>query len=151
MFAAGAFASEPDGFVNEVAEYHAVFSHETAHLAEIPAERAAELAAWLGGRIERRLAIPDLGGAGLRFAGGRMLVIDERPVAALMYTRERGLPVAICIGQLEGGDWPPRVEKRGRLSVASWSEDGYAYSVVGELDPQAARDLADRAAEQLKG
>jgi len=151
MFAAGGFASERDGFVDEVAEYHAVFSHETAHLAEIPAERSGELAAWLGGRIERRLAIPDLSGAGLRFAGGRMLVIDQRPVAELVYTRERGLPVAICIGQLEGGPWPLRIEKRGRLRVASWSDDGYAYSVVGELDAPTARDLADRAAEQLKG
>ncbi len=151
LFAAGGLASERDLYVRELAEYHAVFSHEADHLVEVPAERSADLAAWLGGRLERHLAIPDLSGVGLHFAGGRMLVIDEQPVAQLMYTRERGLPVAICVGQLEGGRWPLRIDKLGPLRVASWSDDGYAYSVVGELDAMTARDLADRAAEQLKG
>jgi anti-sigma factor RsiW len=146
------FGGQPNSnLVNEIAEYHAVFSHETDHLVEVPAARSDELMRWLGSRIQRRLVAPDLASAGLHFAGGRMLVIDERPVAQLMYTRDRGLPIAVCIGLTDGDASQIRVERRGALRLASWSDGRYGYVVVGELDRDAVRDLAERVKEQLKG
>jgi anti-sigma factor RsiW len=149
VFVTGGFRSDVDKLVDELAEYHAVFSRETDHLTEIPAARADEIANWLGARLQRRLVIPDLSGAGLQFAGGRMLVVDARPVAALLYTRARGLPVAVCVARLDGGPSAVQVSKEGQQRIAVWQDGTYAYVVVGELDNMTARDIADRAAAKL--
>jgi anti-sigma factor RsiW len=151
MFAAGGFESERDTLISEIAEYHALFARETDHLVEIPAARAEEISSWFGRLLERRLPIPDLSAVGLHFAGGRMFAVDGRPVAQLMYTRDRGLPVAVCLARLEGNPSPVRLDQEGRQRVASWQDGGYGYFVVGEMDSMSARDIADRAAAQLKG
>jgi anti-sigma factor RsiW len=136
--------------IDEIAEYHAIYSRESAHLAEVPAARAEELASWLGERLQRRLDIPDLAADGLRFAGGRMLVIDGEPVAQFMYTRAHGLPVAVCIARMEGAPRPLTMARRGALRVAAWRQDGYAYVVVGEMPAEFARAVAERVRAQLR-
>jgi len=140
-----------EAMIDEVAEYHAVYSRETVHLVEVPAAQTEHLRAWLGHRIERRLDIPDLAVAGLNFVGGRMLVIGGKPAANLIYTRDRGAPVALCVVQSEGPAEELRVERRGGLRVAIWQDGHYAYLIVGDLDPGMARGIAERAAEQIKG
>lgn len=135
--------------INEIAEYHTVYSQESGHLVETPAAQAQEFVAWLDKRLHRHLEIPDLSADGLRFAGGRMLVVDGRPVAQIMYTRAHGLPVALCISQLEGGSRPLQVERHDDLRVAAWQRDGYAYVVVGEMPADLAREIAEHARAQL--
>jgi anti-sigma factor RsiW len=147
----GVHQSDLSQLVDEIAEYHAVFSHETAHLAEVPADRAQELAQWLGERLQRHLEIPELSAAGLRFAGGRMLVVDGAPVAQLMYTRPMAPPIAVCLGQMEGPPQPLAVLRRGPLRLAVWQEHGYAFLVVGEMSADLARDLAGRVKAQMRG
>src|SRR5205807_886539 len=49
-----------DDLVDEVASYHQIYSRETRHLVEVPADQADHLAAWLGKRLERKLVVPDL-------------------------------------------------------------------------------------------
>jgi anti-sigma factor RsiW len=136
--------------VKELASYHPVYSRETKHLVEVPAAESDHLKAWLGQRLQRNLAIPDLSAAGLHFAGGRMVVAEGRPVAQLIYTREGGLPVALCIARSEGEPSPISVARRDALRVASWGDAAYAYVVVGELDDARAHALALAAAAQLK-
>lgn len=147
-YAAGA-RGVPDDFLADVAEYHRFYSRETIHLAEVPAERADEIARWLGGHLGLVLTAPDLSAQGLRFAGGRMLVSDGHPVADLLYTRADGLPVALCI---RGGGRAAReltVTTRDGLRLASWDAGGYSFAVVGEMSAVEARTLAARAASQL--
>ena len=144
-------ASELDHLLDEVAEYHVVYSRETTHLVEIPAERSDELKRWLGHRLERRLDIPDLVPAGLHFAGGRMLVVDGKPMADLLYTRDRGAPVALCIVQSNAPADDIHVERRHGQRIAVWHDGSYAYFIVGDLDPGMARGIAERVAEQIRG
>jgi len=141
--------SERADLVDEIAGYHQVYSRETAHLVEVPASQAEQLTAWLGERLDREIKVPDLADAGLHFAGGRMLVINDRPVAELMYTRARGLPIAVCVTQIEGKPWSMDVEQHDALRVASWAKDAYAYVVVGEIGDEQARDLAWRVKAQI--
>jgi anti-sigma factor RsiW len=137
-------------FLAEVAEYHEIYSRETRHLVEVPAEQVEHLRAWLGQRLARNLDVPDLTAAGLRFAGARMLIINERPVAQLMYTREKGLPIGLCLTQVTGNPSSISVERRGAMQLASWEDGYYGYVVVGDMDAADARDIAERARLQLK-
>jgi anti-sigma factor RsiW len=145
----GRAPSERADLLEEAAGYHEVYSRETAHLVEVPADQAGQLTAWLGERLDREIKVPDLADVGLHFAGGRMLVVNDRPVAELMYTREEGLPIAICVARIEGKPWLMGVEQHDALRIASWAKDGYAYLVVGELDEATAKDVAWRVKAQI--
>jgi anti-sigma factor RsiW len=146
----GGASSERADLIDEVASYHQIYSRETKHLVEVSADQADQLTEWLGERLDRKLAAPDLAAAGLHFAGGRLLVVNDRPVAELMYTRDDGLPIGVCVTQMPGDSSPLRVEQRGRERLASWVGGGYAYVVVGEIDDPTARDIARRVAIQIK-
>lgn len=145
-------SSDPGGLVDEVAEYHRVFARETKHLVEVPASRSAELLDWLDQRIGRKFAIPDLSRTGWIFAGGRMLVVEGRPVAQLLYTRQGDMPLGVCIARSRDADrrTPVRRDSRDGLETASWQEDGYAYVVVGLPPDGHASDLVGRVADALR-
>lgn len=135
-------------FLDEVAEYHAVFSRETTHLVEVPATEINELQAWLGERIGRKLAVPDLSVSGLRFAGGRMLVIDSAPVAELVYTRADGPPIALCIGGRQSKPAPIQHDRRGTMHLAYWTEGAHTFAVVGQADASRLLDYARQVKDQ---
>ncbi len=146
----GLLQSDRDRMLSDVAEYHAVYSRETVHLVEVPASQSDHLKMWLGKRVNRNLVIPDFKEAGLTFAGGRMVVVDGRPVAELMYTREKGLPIAFCVLNAQGNTPSPIVEaRRGALSMATWDDPSHAYVVVGEAPSELIRTLATSAQKQL--
>jgi anti-sigma factor RsiW len=141
--------SEREQLVDEIAEYHSVQSKETKHLVEVPPSEAADLTTWLGRRLERHLEVPDLSGSGLQFAGGRMLVINYKPVAEFLYTRPNAPPVALCIARTGTESADVRVERREDLHLASWQEGGYTYVIAGILSPAGAQAVAERAKTQL--
>jgi anti-sigma factor RsiW len=136
--------------INEVASYHQFHSREKRHLVEVPADQIEEMMAWMGGHLGRAIDVPDLRAAGLHFAGGRMFVVNNRPVAELMYTRDRALPVGICLTRMDGDPAPLSIEQHGAERVASWITGGYAYVVVGDIDHPTAENLAARVAAQLE-
>jgi anti-sigma factor RsiW len=146
-------APRPPSFVDDVAEYHEVFSRETTHLAELPAAQSDEINRWLGGHLERKVVAPDLSSEGLSFAGARMWISEGAPVADLLYTRALGLPVALCIVRANdtAAATPIRLDRRGMLEVASWRRDGYDFAIVGELSPAEVHVLADKAEAQTRG
>jgi anti-sigma factor RsiW len=135
--------------LTEIAEYHSIYSRETVHLVEVPAAQSDHLKAWLGKRVNRTLVIPDFKDAGLTFAGGRMVVLDGAPVAELMYTREKGLPIAFCILSHGGKQTAIQIEQRGDIHLANWDDGSHSYVVVGEASSDTIRGLADMAKKQL--
>jgi anti-sigma factor RsiW len=147
----GRVPSERAELIAEVASDHQIYSRETKHLVEVPADQVEHLKAWLGQRLDHKLEVPDLATAGLRFAGGRMLVVNDRPVAELMYTRENGLPIGIYVTQMAGDTAPISIDQRGLARLASWIAGGYAYVVAGEIDAPTAEDIARRVAGQTNG
>ena len=135
--------------LSQVAAYHSIYSRETVHLVEVPATQEAHLKAWLGKRVNGTLIIPDFKQAGLTFAGGRLVVLDGEPVAELMYTREKGLPIAFCVLSHPGKADAVTVEQRGDLNLATWDDGSHSYVVVGDADANTIRGLATMARRQL--
>jgi len=153
-YAAGAFwpdliESRRDRMLDEVAEYHSIYSRETVHLVEVPATQEDHLKAWLGKRVNASLVIPNFNQDGLTFAGGRLVVLDGEPVAELMYTRPTGLPIAFCVLYHVGQPSTISIERRGNLNLATWNDGSHSYFVVGEADPATIQGLATSARKQL--
>jgi len=143
-------ASETASLLEEIASYHLVYGRETEHLVEVPASRREHLSAWLGQRLGRRLAIPELSTARLTFAGGRMLVVDGKPVAQLMYTRAGTFPLGVCVTASSRPAVPVQVERRNGLDLAWWRDGAYVYVIVGTVPEAEARNLADQVAAQMR-
>ena len=156
-FSAGIFIgrtqpmSELAELVEEVSSYHLVYARETDHLVEVPATRSSELSSWLAERLGRKLTIPDLSESGLRFAGGRMLVVNGRPVAQLLYSGAGEVPVGVCLTRSDGRDFGLRIEHRRGLNLSVWNEGGFTYLVVGAMSEERGRKLADSVAEAFRG
>ncbi len=151
FWATGRQSEEHAGLLDEIARYQKVYSRETVHLVEVPAAQLDHLKTWLGNRMDQHLVVPDLSAAGLRFAGGRMLVSGDKPMAQLMYTRDGGAPVALCIARMVGPPAPVRVEERSGLRLAIWQDGRFAYVLVGDLDSAEARRIAEAAEAQIQG
>ncbi len=141
LFEAGRGSLAPDGLdhvLQEVGEYHAVFAQETSHLVEVPATQLAEIRMWLGERVGFPLAVPDLRGDGLEFKGARLLVVDGRPVAQLMYTDAAGAPIALCAGSSQIPDSPNiHLASNGDTRLFGSAKAGRFFVVAGPSGRQA--------------
>jgi anti-sigma factor RsiW len=145
----GPIESRRDRMLDEVAQYHSIYSRETVHLVEVPATQEAHLKAWLGKRVNASLVIPNFNQDGLTFAGGRLVVLNGEPVAELMYTRPAGLPIAFCVLYHVGQPSTITVEQRGDLNLATWNDGAHSYFVVGAADQATIQGLATQARKQL--
>jgi anti-sigma factor RsiW len=147
-FAAGQVVSMPQSsphaqLMDEVSDYHRFFAADRQHLAEIPPERTDELVAWLAAvGLDAKPA--DLAPLGYAFAGGRMYVVDEQPIAEFFFTRPDHAPVGICVTKRKGEGEAVQFDRRDGLTLASWSAGDYTYVVVGTNGPPEAQKIIDR-------
>jgi anti-sigma factor RsiW len=137
-----AVADSREAMLDEIAAYHLVYARQTEHLAEVPAERREHIEAWFGSLLNRTLKIPDLSSQGLKFEGARLLAIDAHPVAQLLWSREGGDPVAICVTFGAPEKRPLDIEHHRGLNVGVWDDNGYTYVVVGALTEDSVRRIA---------
>jgi anti-sigma factor RsiW len=137
-----AVADSRGAMLDEIAAYHLVYARQTEHLAEVPAERREHIEAWLGSLLNRTLKVPDLSSQGLKFEGARLLAIDAHPVAQLLWSREGGDPVAICVTFGTPERKPLDIERHRGLNVGAWDENGYTYVVVGAITEDSVRRIA---------
>jgi anti-sigma factor RsiW len=142
--------SERQSLIDDIAEYHQIYSREHRHFLKVPANQVEEPMAWLRDHVGRNIEAPDLTAAGLRFAGGRMLVINGGKVAELMYGRDDGLLVAVCISRTPGDNAALNVKHLGLQRAASWISGGLIYVVVGEFDAPTAKTLAALVGAQIE-
>ena len=135
--------SERAALVDDITGYHNVYARETRHLVEIAADRQDELLVWMQDRIGSSFTIPDLQAVGLSFAGGRMLVINDRPVGQLMYLARDGAPAALCVTTSTADPKPVQIAAQKGLHYAIWDNDGYTYVVVGAATADRTREIAE--------
>ncbi|MBL1406549.1 MAG: hypothetical protein COC17_06390 [Hyphomicrobiales bacterium] len=89
--------SMEQNWINEIADYHAVYAKQKRHLVEVKASDKDHLTKWLSKSLEHDFNVPDFSAKGLTFEGARLLVVGGKPVAQLIYTLEGGEVVALCI------------------------------------------------------
>ncbi|MGI9435979.1 MAG: hypothetical protein ACR2Q4_14325 [Geminicoccaceae bacterium] len=124
---------------SQVAEYHQYFATQ-------PPRRWAEVSSKDQGAIKQYLA--DLGRdlgldrpvplpsaiteAGLKFVGGRTLVINGMPVAQLGYMDRQKRLLAFCFMRNPGGEIEPiRPSRTGDLRMLAWRDASFQYVVIG--------------------
>ena len=125
-----------------VVEYTELYSNETFAFDDSdPSLQVKKLSA-IGGRVRAILTPETLAVPGLRFKTAQLFFYDGAPLAEIVYVDAQGAPVLFCIINNGGADSQRRSERRGDLSLTSWSNDGRGYLVIGRLPEQKTADLA---------
>ncbi|HUC72024.1 MAG TPA: hypothetical protein VMS01_12600 [Stellaceae bacterium] len=86
--------------------------------------------------LTQQVRLPDLKPWGLNFRGARLVVVDGRPAAQLVYATENKAigPMALIIGSSKQPDIPPSFDRRQDVNMLYWRHQGRAYVLVGQAD-----------------
>ena len=125
-----------------VVEYTNLYTKETFDPlkpdAALQGKELSAVRAKVGGNLTpENVALP-----GLRFATAFMLSYRGSPLGVIAYVDPSGAPVLLCILASRAPDAPIRSERRGDLALASWSDDGRSYLVIGHMPEERAFSLA---------
>jgi anti-sigma factor RsiW len=140
-WALGLFRGKED-WRTAVAEYAQLYTNETfAPLKPDPALEAAELS-FVGAKVGADLTPENVALPGLRFTTAFMLSHAGHPLGVIAYVDPTGTPVLFCIHANHAPDAPLRSQRRGDLSLASWSRGGRGHLVIGHMPEERAVALA---------
>ena len=86
--------------------------------------------------LTQQVRLPDLKPWGLNFRGARLVVVDGRPAAQLVYTTDNKAigPLALIIGSTKQSDIPPTIDRRQDVNMLYWRHQGRAYVLAGHAD-----------------
>jgi anti-sigma factor RsiW len=149
LLAAGAAAWAASGLFGEredwrsaVVQYTNLYTNETfSPLNPDAALQAAELSA-VRARVGGNLTPENVALPGLRFTTAFRLSHGGHPLGVIAYVDPTGAPVLLCVLGNRAPDAPVRSQRRGDLSLASWSDDGRSYLVIGRIPEERAVALA---------
>ena len=132
-----------------VEDYTNLYSNETfSPLHPDAALAAVELSA-VGARVGAKLTPETIALPGLRFTVAFMLSYKGSPLAVIAYVDAQGAPVLLCIIDNHAPDAGMRSERRGELSLASWSRGGRGHLVIGRIPEDEAVKLAGMLEERI--
>jgi anti-sigma factor RsiW len=146
---------EPAGAANraqalsEIARSYKVFAVDGPRTVELGPDQRPLIERWFTRRLQHAVTMPDLSRHGLAFGGGRLMALEDGPVAlAVYYTAERK-PVGLCITPWLGGEVRPAIDTRGEARLVYWTSAGYLHVLIGETDPGFLMRLVDDAGQAL--
>jgi anti-sigma factor RsiW len=100
---------------------------------------------WFQGKIPFTFNLPELQNSEFTLVGGRVTYLAQAPGAHLIY-QIRKHQISVFIFQDRDFKMGPgsdkAVRKRRSFEVASWSQDGLRYFVIGDASPEDIRNLA---------
>jgi anti-sigma factor RsiW len=153
-----AISASTNSWLDNVAEYHKLFvSAGENSFADIPANGdGGELIQKISQRTAQPgVRVPNLKPWGLVFQGARVVVIEGRPAAQLVYTADNEAvgsaigPLTVVIGSSKRADIAPTFDRRQDTNVLYWRRKGHAYAIVGQAEPGYMWNLVNDIAYQL--
>jgi anti-sigma factor RsiW len=153
-------AAATNAWLDNVAVYHKLFVASAAaasSFADIPAKDGdGEVIRKISQRTSQQgLRVPDLKPWGLLFQGARVVVIESRPAAELLYTADNKAvgkaigPLTVVIVPTKRPDVAPSFDRRQDVNLLHWRHKGHAYAIVGQADIGYMWGLANDIAWQL--
>src|SRR6202035_4379491 len=140
---------EREDWRSAVVEYTYLYTNETFDPlkpdAALQGKQLSAVRARVGGNLTpENVALP-----GLRFTTAFMLSHAGRPLGAIAYVDPSGAPFLLGILASRAPDAPIRSERRGDLALASWSDDGRSYLVIGHIPEERALALAQKLEKRI--
>ena len=136
-----------DRFAQEAVSNH-VRSLLADHLLDMASEDKHTVKPWFAGRIDFAPQVVDLKDRNFPLAGGRLDVLEGRPVAALVYRHGKHVINLFVRPPAQAATGPTTVAKQLRgttyqgFHVFNWTEGGLEYIAVSDLNSVELREFA---------
>ncbi|MEK1931636.1 MAG: anti-sigma factor [Pararhizobium sp.] len=128
-----------------------VYASEKRHPVEVGADDEAHLVTWLGKRLDYKLVAPDLRSQGFSLVGGRLVPVNGRAGAMLMYQDAGGQRLTVLLGKNpENGETSFRFESSGSIETFYWIDGEIGYAVTGEVTRAKLQAIAEECYRQFE-
>jgi anti-sigma factor RsiW len=127
------------------------FVVEVAHPVEVGAAQEAHLLQWLGKRLGRPLAAPDLSRFGYRLMGGRLLPAGAAAAAQLMYDDASGRRLTVYVRAASGTETAFRFQQEGDAATFAWIDQGFGFAVTAMASRDELLPIAEAVYRRFEG
>ncbi|MCY1668177.1 anti-sigma factor family protein [Rhizobium sp. SL86] len=126
-------AGDPSkAWLDDVTSHYRLFSRQSRHLVELPANESAHIVEWLMATTGVSFRIPDLTEDGLEFIGARLYSAGGRPVGQLVYRNRDSEVIAISFAKsLAPTDTEMREVIRDDIGLVTWQGLQASYVLTG--------------------
>jgi anti-sigma factor RsiW len=116
---------------------------QPGHLEDVASGDGHTVKPWFDGRIDFAPPVKDLAAQRFPLRGGRLDYVAGRPVAALVYQRDKHLIDLFVWPAVERTERPPETAQRQGYNVVHWSEGGMMLWAVSDLEAGQLREFAE--------
>lgn len=132
--------SPAEPIVQEVVADH-VRSLMAEHLTDVASSDQHTVKPWFHGRLDYAPPVDDTAAKGFPLIGGRLDYVDHRPVAALVYHRDKH-PINLFVFPSDGPAGISRPIERNGFNILHWTEGGMTFWAVSDLNAAELEDFA---------
>ena len=133
-------AEQPDLAVQIVSGH--IRALQPGHLEDVASSDRHTVKPWFDGRIDFAPPVKDLAAARFPLKGGRLDYVGGRPVAALVYQRDKHV-INLFVWPAAQSAAPPEAAQYHGYNVVHWAQSGMALWAVSDLEPGQLREFAE--------